>query len=481
MSASADDGTGWLGIGLKGWTLAVVGAGTFMSALDTSIVNVALPVIRASTHASVSTVEWVLLAYLVTASSALLLFGRLADLYGRRRLYLAGLLVFVAGSLACGLSGHIGGLIASRAAQGIGAAMIFALGPAILISAFPAGERGRALGLQATLTYLGLTLGPGLGGLLLARWDWPAIFLVNVPIGLAMAALAAKTLRDERREGGTQTFDPAGAATMALALAATLLVLNKGGDWGWSSPWVAALAALAVAAGATFVAVERRAAQPALDLALFLDRDFSVAVLSSYLCYVASAAVSFLMPFFLLHACGYAPPRAGAILMAVPLVMMGVTGPSGWLSDRIGVRAPATLGLALLSLGVGLLSRIDVADPAAQTVALLACIGLGAGLFTAPNNSAIMGAVPASRRGVAGAVLSAARTVGFASGVALAGLAYTHGLTAGAAHPSAERTAHAVRSGLRVTAAVAVIATLCSCVRGSGKTAGSICGTHAQG
>jgi len=481
MSEAADVGTGWLGIGLKWWTLAVVGAGTFMSALDTSIVNVALPVIRASTQASVATVEWVLLAYLVTVSSALLLFGRLADLYGRRRIYLAGLLVFVSGSLACGLSGHIGGLIASRAAQGIGAAMIFALGPAILISAFPAGERGRALGLQATLTYLGLTLGPGLGGLLLARWDWPAIFLVNVPIGLAMAALAAKTLRDERREGGTQTFDPAGAATMALALSATLLVLNKGSDWGWSSPWVAALAALAVAAGATFVAIERRAAQPALDLALFLDRDFSVAVLSSYLCYVVSASVSFLMPFFLLHACGYAPPRAGAILMAVPLVMLGVTGPSGWLSDRIGVRAPATLGLALLSLGVGLLSRIEVAGPAAGTAALLACTGLGAGLFTAPNNSAIMGAVPASRRGVAGAVLSAARTVGFASGVALAGLAYTHGLTAGATLPSAERTARAVRSGLRVTAAVAVVATLCSCVRGSGMTVGDIRGARAQG
>lgn len=448
----------------KWWTLAVVGSGTFMSALDTSIVNVALPVIRDSTRASVSTVEWVVLAYLITVSSALLLFGRLADLYGRRRIYMAGQLVFVLGSLACGLSGRIGGLIAARAVQALGASMIFALSPAILVTAFPAAERGRALGLQATLTYLGMTIGPGLGGVLLGRWGWPSIFFVNVPVGVAMFGVAAKVLREDRREGATQAFDPAGAATMALALSSSLLVLSKGGERGWGRPPVLVLFAVAVAAAVAFIVAERRAAHPALDLRLFFNRTFSSAVVASYLCYLVSASVSFLMSFFLLSGCGYAAPHAGAVLMAVPSAMMVMTGPSGWLSDKIGVRVPATVGMALMALGVALLGGIGPADPPVRIAAFLACVGVGAGLFTAPNNSAIMGAVPSARRGVAGAILAASRTVGFASGVALAGLVYTGHL--GATQEGQASIAHAVRMGLGMTAVFALFGTVCSGLRG---------------
>jgi MFS family permease len=194
----------------KWWTLAVVGSGTFMSALDTSVVNVALPVIGCETGASVASVEWVVLAYLIVVSSALLAFGRLADIHGQRRIYMAGQLVFVLGSLACGLARGIGFLVAARALQAVGAAMLFALSPAILVAAFPAGERGRALGLQATMTYLGMAVGPGLGGLLAQRFGWPAIFFINVPFGLAAWALAWRTLHpDDVRTG--QPFDPAGA------------------------------------------------------------------------------------------------------------------------------------------------------------------------------------------------------------------------------------------------------------------------------
>ena len=449
----------------KWWTLAVVGSGTFMSALDTSVVNVALPVIGQATHASVPTVEWVVLAYLVTVSSSLLVFGRLADIHGRRRIYMAGLLVFVFGSLGCGLTGTVGHLILARVIQAVGAAMIFALSPAILIAAFPGQERGRALGLQATMTYLGVAAGPGLGGLLTQHFGWPTIFFINVPIGLLTVVAARKVLRPDR-QGTGQPFDPAGASALAIAMASLLLVLSKSGELGWGHPLTLGLAGLAVCAAIAFVMIERRIAHPALDLRLFLSRTFTASVLAAYLCYAASASVSFLIPFYLLSAAGYSVAHAGLMMMAVPLAMMVVTGPSGFLSDKVGVRVPATAGMALMAVGIFLLGRLRLSDSAGHLAACLAVLGVGAGLFTAPNNSAIMGSVPKGRQGVAGALLSAARTVGFASGVALAGLIYVTCLGSLRDEPPSERIAHAVRVGMRVTAAIACAGAVCSAVRG---------------
>jgi EmrB/QacA subfamily drug resistance transporter len=466
------EGAGWLGADPKWWTLAVVGSGTFMSALDTSIVNVALPVIARETGAAVPTVEWVVLAYLIAVSSSLTVFGRLADIHGRRRLYITGQLMFVLGSLLCGLSGRIDFLIAARTVQAIGGAMLLALSPSLLIGAFPACERGRALGMQATLTYLGLLAGPGLGGLLTEHFGWPAIFAVNVPVGLAMAWVARRVLPRDAGQGSGQPFDPAGAASFAVGLAALLLVLSKGGDWGWGSPRVLALAGLAVCAAVAFVAVERRVAHPALDLRLFQNRRFASSALAAYLFYVASAAVSFLMPFFLLSARGFSPSRVGLVMMTVPLAMLALTGPSGTFSDRVGVRLPATAGLTLLAAGAWLLGGVGAAEPSSRLVGCLLLVGVGAGLFTAPNNSAIMGAVPKDRQGVAGALLTAARTVGFASGVALAGLIYAASLRGPGEAALAAGTVRAVHVGMRVAAAVAVAGAACSVLRGGTKKAG---------
>ena len=346
-----------MSIAPKWWTLAVVGLGTFMAALDGSAVNVALPVIRAMTRSSIPTVEWVVLAYLITVSSSLLVFGRLADIYGKRCIYMTGQAVFVLGSLGCGVAGSIGVLIAARVLQAAGGAMMIALSPSILISAFPGAERGRALGLQATLTYLGLSVGPALGGWLTQHWGWPSIFFVNVPVGLCALAAAHAVLRPERQDGGTP-FDPAGALAMALSLASLLFVFSKGGDLGWRHPLIAGGALLAAGSIVLFVSIERRSEHPALDFGLFLDRTFSASVLAAYLCYLSTAAVSFLMPFYLLTAAGYSAARAGDMLMAVPLAMVVVTGPSGYLSDRIGSRIPATLGMALMAAGIALLGSL---------------------------------------------------------------------------------------------------------------------------
>jgi len=457
------------GLAPKWWILAVTASGSFMSALDASVVNVALPVIAETTGAAVSAVEWVILIYLITSSASLLLFGRLADLHGKRAIYMAGQAVFTAGSLCCGLAGTIGLLISARALQAVGSAMVFALSPAILISAFPAGERGRALGLQATVTYLGLAVGPGLGGFLTQHWGWPSIFFINLPIGVALLALAWKNLPVDRRKSN-QPFDPAGAAAMAAALAAMLLFLSQGGHVGWSHPGILALGVVAVLAAAAFVWIERRIPHPALDFGLFRNRRFSASILAAYLCYLATAAVSFLLPFYLLAARGCTASRTGLVMMAVPLAMMTVTGASGSLSDRIGVRIPATAGMLLMSAGLFGLGGLRADTGLMVIVTALVLSGLGTGLFTAPNNSAIMGSVPAGRQGVAGALLAAARTVGFATGVALAGLVYTTVL--GGPHETAgpDAVARAVRTGMRLIAFVPLAAAAFSLLRGTRPT-----------
>lgn len=457
---------GHSGIGPKWWVLAVTAAGSFMSALDASVVNVSLPVIAQTTQSAVSTVEWVALIYLITSSSSLLLFGRLADLYGNRAIYVTGQSVFLLGSLCCGLSGSIGALIATRALQALGAAMILALAPGILISAFPARERGRALGLQATVTFLGLTIGPGLGGLLTHRFGWPSIFFINIPIGIVMLRIAWKHLPPDRPPSG-QPFDPAGAATMAIALAAALLALTQSERLGWDHPAILVAYLLALAAGAAFIRIERRHPHPALDLRLFRHRRFSASILAAYLAFLASSAVSFLMPFFLLGATGRTPAQAGLVMMAVPLAMVSVTSASGILSDRIGVRLPATAGMLLSAAGLWMLGGLQAAAPASHIIAPLLLSGLGMGLFTAPNNSAIMGSAPRERQGVAGALLGASRTVGFASGIALAGLVYTTTLRSPHAAATPDDIARAVRTGFRVIAAFPLAAATCSLLRGA--------------
>ena len=454
----------------KWWTLAVVGSGTFMSALDTSVVHVALPVIGKATHSPVSTVEWVILSYLITVGSSLLVFGRLADLYGKRVIYMSGQMVFVLGSLGCGLSGDVAWLIAFRAIQAVGAAMIFALGPAILVSAFPGHRRGRALGIQATMTYLGMSIGPALGGFLTHHFGWPSIFYINVPIGLGMWFMAHRVLRNDRPEMA-QPFDPVGAAAMAVGLASLLFALSKGGEIGWRNPWVAGLLGLAGSCLALVVVMEKHMEHPALDFRMFSDRMFSSSVLAAYLCYAATASVFFLMPYYLFHAAGVSVSQAGLVMVAVPLAMMAVAALSGSLSDKVGVIGPATAGMALMAAGIGWLGWLEPVNSTRPIVLCLAMIGTGAGLFTAPNNSAIMGSVSANRRGVAGAILAAARTVGFATGVAVAGMIYVAALGGDSGTGTPEEVAHAVRMGMRTTMGLALVAAFCSALRGRSSNA----------
>jgi len=405
--------------------LVTVGIGTFMSALDGSVVSTLLPVIARGFGASVATIEWVTTVYLLVVSVLLLGVGRLGDLRGHKRVYLVGFAMFVLGSALCGLAPGAGWLIAMRGFQAVGATMLFANAPAILTKAFPASERGRALGALGMFTYLGLTAGPSLGGWLADVLGWRAVFYINVPVGAAALALAARTVGDDRPERGSEVFDLLGAVIFGAGLLALLVALNQGHAWGWSAPPTRGLFVAAFLLLGLFVVVERRRSSPMLDLGLFRNRVFTAATASALLNYIAVYSVIFALPFLLIRGLGLSPRHAGLILTAQPLVMAVVAPLSGTLSDRIGSRGLATTGMLLLGSGLVLLAWASGGRSSLAIAGSLALVGLGVGIFVSPNNSALMGAAPRHRQGIAAAILATARNVGMVLGVGLAGAVLT--------------------------------------------------------
>lgn len=444
------------------WIFLAVGIGTFMSALDGSVVNTILPLLRAKLNASVAGIEWVTTTYLLVVSALLLGVGRAGDLRGHKRIYLAGFVLFVIGSALCGLAPSAGWLIALRGLQGVGATMLFANAPAILTRSFPGSKRGRVLGALGTMTYLGLTAGPSLGGWLAQAFGWRAVFYINVPVGAIALSLGFWAIENDEPEGRTERFDYLGAALFAAGLVALLVALNQGHAWGWTSLVTIGLLVVAALLLAAFVVVERRRASPMLDLSLFESRVFASTTVSALLNYVCVYAVLFVVPFLLIQGRGLDTQQAGLVLTAQPLVMAVAAPASGALSDRIGSRILATLGMLVLTGGLVLLAFLAPHGPIASIAAALGVVGLGVGMFVAPNNSALMGAAPRTRQGIASGVLATARNVGMVLGVGLAGAVFTTVLgrvTGAGALPSA------VEWSLFVAAGVAAAGTLAAVVR----------------
>jgi len=418
MQAGLDSAQKW-------GVLLAIGVGTFMTALDTSVANTVLPIIGKNFNASITSVEWVVTIYLLVLSGLLLSFGRLGDIRGHKVIYLSGFGVFIAGSLLSGIAPNIQLLIIFRGLQALGAAMLAANSPAILTKNFPANQRGQALGLQATMTYLGLTVGPSLGGWLTTFFGWRVVFYINVPVGLLFFWLGSHYIPRDNVTKKTETFDFPGAITFVLGLGTLLLGLNKGAEWGWTSIPVLFLLFCAVAFLTVFVVIEKRANNPMLDLNLFKKRPFSLSTTSAILNYIGIYSSIFLMPYYLLQGRGFNPAQAGLILTAQPLVMAVIAPISGTLSDRIGTRFPAAIGMMVLSTGLFLLSRLGPESEIITIMVALAVVGLGTGTFISPNNSALMGSAPKNRQGIAAGILATARNFGMVLGVGIAGAIFS--------------------------------------------------------
>lgn len=442
--------------------LLCVGIGTFMSALDTSVANIILPVVREGFSTNLAAVEWVVTIYLLVISGCLLTFGRLGDMFGNKSIYLVGFGIFVTGSFFSGLAPGVYALIGFRAVQALGAAMLFANSPAILTKNFPPEQRGQALGLQGTMTYLGLTVGPSLGGWLTAQFSWHAVFFINVPIGLLGLALAARFIPGEKTTAQSERFDTAGALLFTVGMVALLLALNQGAEWGWTSPLTLGLLAGAALIFAAFVTVEQRSRFPMLDLTLFRSRLFSASTATAVMNYICLYSIVFLLPFYLIQGRGFSPQEAGLILTAQPLVMVFAAPISGTLSDRIGSRILATLGMGILACGLVWLAQLGAESSVVEIIMPLAVVGLGTGIFITPNNSALMGSAPRQRQGIAAGILATARNVGMVLGIGLAGAIFSTVQTVSSA-PNA--LYQGIAASFIVAAGIAVVGALTSVVR----------------
>ena len=409
----------------KWGVLVAIGIGTFMTALDISVVNTILPVIGQTFHQAITNVEWIVTIYLLVLSGLLLSFGRLGDMRGHKAIYLAGFGIFILGSLLCGIAQSVLMLTVFRGLQALGAAMLAANSPAILTKSFPSEQRGQALGLQATMTYLGLMVGPSLGGWLASLYGWRVVFYINVPVGLVFIWLSSRFIPADAIHQQVERFDYAGAITFLLGLGTLLLGLNQGEEWGWTSLPILALLVSALILLSSFIYIEGKVKYPMLDISLFRQLPFSATTASAVINYIGVYSCIFLMPYYLIQGRGFTPAQAGLILSAQPLVMAAIAPISGTLSDRIGTRFPAVIGMAVLSTGLFLLSKLGAQSSIESIMLALAVIGLGTGAFISPNNSTLMGSAPKSRQGIAAGILATARNFGMVLGVGIAGAIFT--------------------------------------------------------
>ena len=400
--------------------------GAFLGQLDASIAGLVLPTLEQVFGAPVASVEWVAIAYLLALAALVVPLGRLGDLVGRKVLYTWGFVVFVAGSALCGLAPSLGWLIVFRVGQAVGAAMLQANSVAIITAAVPRRALGRAIGVQGAAQAVGLSIGPSVGGFLIDSLGWRWVFFIAVPFGLLGTVLAWLVLPLTARTSGAddaraaERFDWLGALLLGPVVGLILLGLTYGNSWGWTSPALLSTAGLAAACLGLLVYVERRSASPLIDLQLLRVRSFSRGLVAGLLSYAVLFGSLFLIPFYLERVLGQTAAQTGLLLTPVPIAL-GIMAPiAGTLTDRIGPGPPTVAGMAIAALalaGLALAPSLSLA----LTLGLLALLGIGLGLFTPPNNSAVMGSAPANRLGVAGGILNMTRSLGTSVGVAATG------------------------------------------------------------
>ncbi len=400
--------------------MAAVAIGVFLSTIDGSIVNIALPTLARELRAPFAAVQWVVLAYLLVLVTLMMVAGRLADVYGKRSLYCTGFVIFTLGSLACGLATSVVYLVMARVLQGVGASLLMALGAAIVTEIFPPQERGKAMGIVGMMVSVGLISGPTLGGIILSAFSWHAIFFVNLPLGVIGTALVLRVV-PTGAPPLRQPFDMRGALLLFSALLCFLLAITLGPHASFTSFWIVVLGAVAMVGFVAFVRTELAVAYPLVDLSMFRNSTLATNVITGSLVFVASSGLVFLLPFFLQNVQGRSPREAGLLMITAPL-MVGVTSPvSGWLSDRVGTRPLTAIGLGMLVFAYGFISTLTSDTSTLGYIGRIVWVGFGMGIFQSPNNSAIMGSVPRERLGVASGLLSLTRTLGQTLGVALMG------------------------------------------------------------
>jgi EmrB/QacA subfamily drug resistance transporter len=438
------------------WTLGALCFALFMIMLDNTVVNVALPAIRADLGISVSELEWTVAAYALTFASLLLTGGKLGDLLGRRLIFIIGLSVFTLSSLACGLSSSAPELISARAVQGIGAALMMPATLSIISATFHARERGMAIGIWAGVSAVALAIGPLLGGIITEHISWNWIFYVNVPIGVLAVIAALVVVPESRDTSHEQRLDVPGLLTSGIGLLALVYALIEGHQYGWTSARIVGLFVVAAVALTAFVLLELHQRLPMLDLTLFRNGTFLGANIVAILVTLAMFGIFVFFPIYMQSFRGWSPIQAGAALLPWTLMVVIFAPIAGKLSDRIGSRWLMAGGMTVVAVCCLLLSTVTLHSTFWHMLPAFLLGGLGMSFVMTPMSAAAMGAAPVAKAGVASGVLNTFRQVGVALGIALTGAIVANRAAAAAAGGASppEAFVHGLTFAMRISAAI---------------------------
>ncbi|MBN1578977.1 MAG: MFS transporter [Chitinispirillaceae bacterium] len=381
---------------------------SFLTPFMVSSVNIALPTIGRDLSMNAVAMSWITTAYLLCSAIFLIPFGKIADTFGRKRIFFVGILIITISSLLSAIISNGLLLILTRMLHGAGAAMVFGTGMAMLTSVYPPQQRGRVLGINVSFTYLGLTLGPVIGGFLTHRFGWRSLFWVNIPIGIAVLAVVRTRIKQEWAEKEYGSFDGWGALLYGASI--TLVIT---GFTRLTHAYGMLLMAAGCAAGAVFIRLESRASRPILPIRLFRrNRVFACSNIAALINYSATYAVGFLMSLYLQYVKGFRPDKAGGLMIVQPIVMVLLSPLAGRLSDHIEPRIPASAGMGCITIGLILLTGLDAATPIVPILLTMMLFGCGFALFSSPNTSAVMGSVDRSNYGIASATVGTMRLLG---------------------------------------------------------------------
>jgi EmrB/QacA subfamily drug resistance transporter len=410
----------------KWLTLAAVSFGLFMIMLDNTVVNVALPSIERDLGVGLSGLQWIVTGYALAFAAFMLTGGKLADLYGRRLIFVLGLAIFTLASLACGLSGSGDVLIAARIVQGVGAALMNPATLSIIAATFPPHQRGMAIGIWAGVSALALAIGPLIGGLLTEHINWNWIFFVNVPVGILAIVVSLLVIRESKDESAEQRLDFPGLLTSAVGLFALTFGLIEANNHGWTSPLIIGSFVVAVVGLAAFVLLELHQRLPMLDLSLFRNGTFAGANIVILLVALAMFGVFFFVSIYMQTILGYSAVQAGAAFLPMTVMVILVAPIAGKASDRIGSRWLMTVGMTLLSVQLIYLSRLGLTATFWDLLPGFLIGGIGMAMTMTPSAAAAVRSVPVDKSGVGSAVLNAFRQVGGSVGIALMGAIFAH-------------------------------------------------------
>jgi EmrB/QacA subfamily drug resistance transporter len=442
----------------KWWTLVAVSFGLFMIMLDNTIVNVALPTIQRSLHLQVSELEWVVTGYALTFGALMLTGGKLADLFGRRLIFVVGLAVFTLSSLGCGLAGSAGVLIAARVVQGVGAALMNPSTLSIITVTFPPRQRGTAIGIWAGVSALALAIGPLVGGVIAEKINWNWIFYINIPVGVLGILMAYMFIDETRDTSQEQRPDLPGLVSSALGLFALSYGLIEGNNYGWTSGRILMAFAVAAVALVVFVLLEQHQRVPMLELALFRNRGFAGANAVMLLVGLAMFGVFFYVSLYVQQVLGYSPIEAGASFLPWTLLIILLAPQAGRLSDRIGPRPFVTGGMVVLAGSLFLFSRMGVHETFWGLLPAMLLGGVGMSAAMAPTTAAAMSSVRPDKAGVGSAVLNSMRQVGGSLGIAIMGAIVASGVSTSLAAGDSRAVAfvHGFHHALDVAAVIAL-------------------------